>query len=43
MSSRFDYIAEVIDRAVEDAQLIDVKGRVVQVVGTIIKASVPRC
>lgn len=41
MSSRFDYIAEVIDRAVEDAQLIDVKGRVVQVVGTIIKASVP--
>ena len=41
MSSRFDYITEVLDRAVEDAQLIDVKGRVVQVVGTIIKASVP--
>lgn len=41
MTSRFDYIAEGLDRAVEDAQLIDVKGRVVQVVGTIIKASVP--
>jgi type III secretion protein N (ATPase) len=41
MSSRFDYITEVIDHAVENAQLIDVKGRVVQVVGTIIKASVP--
>lgn len=41
MASRFDYIAEVLDRAVEEAQLIDVKGRVVQVVGTIIKASVP--
>lgn len=41
MSSRFDYITEVLDRAVEEAQLIDVKGRVVQVVGTIIKASVP--
>lgn len=41
MSSRFDYISEVLDRAVEEAQLIDVKGRVVQVVGTIIKASVP--
>lgn len=41
MSSRFDYILEVLDRAVDEAQLIDVKGRVVQVVGTIIKASVP--
>ena len=41
MASRFDYIAEVLDRAVEESQLIDVKGRVVQVVGTIIKASVP--
>lgn len=41
MASRFDYIAEVLDRAVEDAQLIDVKGRVIQVVGTIIRASVP--
>lgn len=41
MASRFDYIAEVLDRAVEDARLIDVKGRVIQVVGTIIRASVP--
>ena len=41
MTSRFDYISEVLDRAVDEAQLIDVKGRVVQVVGTIIKASVP--
>ena len=41
MSSRFDYISEVLERAVDEAQLIDVKGRVVQVVGTIIKASVP--
>ena len=41
MASRFDYITEVLDRSVEEAQLIDVKGRVVQVVGTIIKASVP--
>lgn len=41
MATRFDYIGEVLDRSVEDAQLIDVKGRVIQVVGTIIKASVP--
>jgi type III secretion protein N (ATPase) len=41
MFSRFEYISEVLDRAVDEAQLIDVKGRVVQVVGTIIKASVP--
>lgn len=37
----FDYIPEVLNRAVEDVQPIDVKGRVIQVVGTIIKASVP--
>ena len=41
MSSVFDYIPQVLDRAVEDAQPIDVKGKVIQVVGTIIKASVP--
>lgn len=41
MSSSFDYITQVVDRAVEDAQPIEVKGRVIQVVGTIIKASVP--
>ena len=41
MATTFDYIPEILDRAVEDAQLIDVKGRVIQVVGTIIKAAVP--
>ena len=41
MSTPFDYIPEVLNRAVEDAQPIDVKGKVIQVVGTIIKASVP--
>ena len=41
MSTVFDYIPQVLDRAVEDAQPIDVKGKVIQVVGTIIKASVP--
>ena len=37
MTTPFDYIPAVLDRAVEDAQPIDVKGRVVQVVGTIVK------
>ena len=37
----FDYITQVLDRAVEDAQPIEIKGRVIQVVGTIIKAAVP--
>ena len=41
MTTPFDYIPAVLDRAVEDAQPIDVKGKVIQVVGTIIKASVP--
>ena len=41
MAGIFDYIPEVLNRAVEDAQPIDVKGKVIQVVGTIIKASVP--
>jgi len=41
MGGVFDYIPEVLNRAVEDAQPIDVKGKVIQVVGTIIKASVP--
>ena len=41
MLSRFEYISEILDRAVDEARLIDVKGRVVQVVGMIIKASVP--
>ena len=40
-TNTFSYITEVLDRAIEDAQPIDVKGKVIQVVGTIIKASVP--
>ena len=39
--SSFDYITEVLDQAVAEARPIDVKGKVIQVVGTIIKASVP--
>ena len=30
MSGIFDYIPEVLNRAVEDAQPIDVKGKVIQ-------------
>ncbi len=41
MTGYLDYIPEVLKRAVEDAQSIDVKGKVIQVVGTIVKASVP--
>ena len=41
MADSFKYITEVLARAVEDAEPIEVKGRVIQVIGTIIKASVP--
>ena len=41
MARSFDYITKVLDRAVEDAQPVEVKGKVVQVVGTIVKAAVP--
>ena len=41
MKHTFSSITEVPDRAVEDARPIDVKGKVIQMVGTIIKASVP--
>ena len=41
MDGSFDYIVQMIDRAVEDAQPVEVKGRVIQVVGTIIRAAVP--
>ena len=37
----FSYITEVLDRAIEDARPFDVKGKVIQMVGTIVKASVP--
>ena len=41
MPNSFEYIGEVLERSIEDVRPIDVKGRVIQVVGTIIKASVP--
>ena len=41
MNGTFDYITQVLDRAIEDARPIEVKGRVIQVVGTIVKAAVP--
>lgn len=37
----FEYITQVLERAVEDALVVETKGKVVQVVGTIIKAAVP--
>src|SRR5262245_53902090 len=42
MASRgLGYITNMLDNALDDARLLEVKGRVVQVVGTIIKAVVP--
>ena len=41
MPNSFDYIMEVLARGAEDVRPIDVKGKVIQVVGTIIKAAVP--
>lgn len=41
MPGEFDYITEVLNRGIEDAQPIEVKGKVIQVIGTIIKANVP--
>ena len=41
MNGSFDYITNILERAVDDAQAIEVKGRVIQVVGTIVKAAVP--
>jgi len=41
MNGSFDYITEVLNRAIEDSRPIEVKGRVIQVVGTIVKAAVP--
>ena len=41
MVKSFEYITQVLDRAVEDALVVETKGKVVQVVGTIIKAAVP--
>ena len=39
--SSYDYIMDVLNGAIDDVRPIDVKGKVIQVVGTIIKASVP--
>lgn len=36
------FITELLDRGINDSHPIQIKGRVLQVVGTIIKASVPR-
>ncbi len=40
-NEQFSYITELLDGALEDARPLQVKGRVTQVVGTIIKAVVP--
>lgn len=41
MHRQFDYITEMMDLALQDAPMLRIKGRVTQVVGTIIKAVVP--
>ena len=40
-SRSFDYITETISTAIDETSTMDVRGRVVQVVGTIIKAVIP--
>ena len=40
-TSSFDYITDTISSAIDDTPTMDVRGRVVQVVGTIIKAVIP--
>ena len=40
-TSRFEYITQMMDVALDDTRSFDVRGRVVQVVGTIIKAVIP--
>jgi len=39
--SSFDYITDLLAESVDDARLLEVRGRVTQVTGTIIKAVVP--
>ena len=41
IAGSFDYITKMMESALEEARPLDVKGRVVQVVGTIIKAVIP--
>ncbi len=38
---QFDYITEMMQIALDDAPMLESKGRVTQVIGTIIKAVVP--
>ena len=38
---QFDYIAEMMQLALDDTPVLKIKGRVTQVIGTIIKAVVP--
>ncbi|MBR4902186.1 MAG: type III secretion system ATPase SctN [Victivallales bacterium] len=40
-SSRFDYITNTLMQALDDVQPYEVKGKVLQVIGTIVHASVP--
>ena len=40
-NSQFGYLADMLDKEVDDANLIQIKGKVLQVVGTIIRAAVP--
>lgn len=42
MTQAFDHVTEMMARALEDAQTLRIKGRIVQVVGTMIKAAVPQ-
>lgn len=42
MTQAFAHVTEMMARALDDAQTLCVKGRIVQVVGTLIKAAVPQ-
>lgn len=41
MARQYDYIPAILKSTIQETNLIDIKGRVLQVVGTIIKAVVP--
>ncbi len=40
--SAFDHVTEMMAHALEEAQTLRIKGKIIQVVGTVIKAAVPR-
>ncbi|MEY2617683.1 MAG: hypothetical protein RL522_685 [Pseudomonadota bacterium] len=42
MTQAFNHVTELMAHALEDAQTLRIKGRIVQVVGTLIKAAVPQ-